>query len=88
MPRTSHLKYDRSGKVPTILVPQPSDDPNDPLVCRGTIYLERKGQLISVALELAFMEARPHPGHSVLRDCALHDAQLHHGCQYRHYRRL
>ncbi|KAL9098905.1 MAG: hypothetical protein Q9163_005515 [Psora crenata] len=27
----SRLKYDRSGPVPTILVPQPSDDPNDPL---------------------------------------------------------
>ena len=29
---SSHLKYDRSGDVPVILVPQPSDDPNDPLV--------------------------------------------------------
>jgi hypothetical protein len=28
----SHLKYDRSGDVPVLLVPQPSDDPNDPLV--------------------------------------------------------
>ncbi|MCJ1431684.1 hypothetical protein MMC27_001039 [Xylographa pallens] len=27
----TRLKYDRSGKVPVILVPQPSDDPNDPL---------------------------------------------------------
>ncbi|KAL5363786.1 major facilitator superfamily domain-containing protein [Aspergillus floccosus] len=25
------LKYDRSGPVPILLVPQPSDDPNDPL---------------------------------------------------------
>ncbi|KAI9039087.1 putative MFS transporter [Aspergillus affinis] len=25
------LKYDRSGSVPILLVPQPSDDPNDPL---------------------------------------------------------
>ncbi|KAL1858521.1 hypothetical protein Plec18170_002720 [Paecilomyces lecythidis] len=25
------LKYDKSGPVPVILVPQPSDDPNDPL---------------------------------------------------------
>lgn len=25
------LKYDRSGAVPIILIPQPSDDPNDPL---------------------------------------------------------
>ncbi|KAK4698040.1 hypothetical protein P7C71_g108, partial [Lecanoromycetidae sp. Uapishka_2] len=27
----SRLKYDRTGAVPIILVPQPSDDPNDPL---------------------------------------------------------
>ncbi|KAE8376820.1 MFS transporter [Aspergillus bertholletiae] len=27
----SNLKYDRSGTVPILLVPQPSDDPNDPL---------------------------------------------------------
>jgi hypothetical protein len=27
-----NLKYDTSGSVPIILVPQPSDDPNDPLV--------------------------------------------------------
>lgn len=25
-----HLKYDKTGKI--LLVPQPSDDPNDPLV--------------------------------------------------------
>lgn len=29
----SGLKCDRSGPVPIILVPQPSDDPYDPLVC-------------------------------------------------------
>lgn len=37
----ARLKYDRSGPVPTILVPQPSDDPNDPLVkadCRLAIH--------------------------------------------------
>jgi hypothetical protein len=28
----SGLKCDTSGSVPIILVPQPSDDPNDPLV--------------------------------------------------------
>lgn len=27
----THLKYDRTGKTPILLVPQPSDDPNDPL---------------------------------------------------------
>lgn len=31
-PTISSLKYDRSGPVPIILVPQPSDDPDDPLV--------------------------------------------------------
>lgn len=30
------LKYDRTTKEPTILVPQPSDDPNDPLVSTET----------------------------------------------------
>lgn len=30
----SYVKYDRTGHVPIILVPQPSDDPNDPLVSR------------------------------------------------------
>lgn len=30
------LKCDTSGPVPIILVPQPSDDPNDPLV--GKIF--------------------------------------------------
>lgn len=33
----SRLKYDRTGPVPIILVPQPSDDPNDPLVMRFPI---------------------------------------------------
>jgi hypothetical protein len=27
-----NLKYDTTGKTPIVLVPQPSDDPNDPLV--------------------------------------------------------
>lgn len=27
------LKYDLSGKKPIVLIPQPSDDPDDPLVC-------------------------------------------------------
>ncbi|PGH14838.1 hypothetical protein AJ80_05764 [Polytolypa hystricis UAMH7299] len=31
IPTDPNLKYDRSGKTPIILVPQPSDDPNDPL---------------------------------------------------------
>lgn len=28
------LKYDTTGPVPILLVPQPSDDPDDPLVCQ------------------------------------------------------
>jgi hypothetical protein len=32
VPLDSTVKCDRSGTVPVILVPQPSDDPNDPLV--------------------------------------------------------
>ena len=46
-----NLKYDTSGKTPIILVPQPSDDPNDPLVCapdsarrRSPNKLPRTGQ--------------------------------------------
>lgn len=30
-PGTSGLKYDHTGSTPVVLVPQPSDDPNDPL---------------------------------------------------------
>jgi len=29
----ARLKYDFSEKKPIVLIPQPSDDPNDPLVC-------------------------------------------------------
>ena len=36
----SRLKYDKSGPVPIILVPQPSDDPNDPLVSSSTSLKE------------------------------------------------
>lgn len=31
--RNANLKYDETGTI--LLVPQPSDDPNDPLVCLG-----------------------------------------------------
>ncbi|KAL7275490.1 hypothetical protein RUND412_001576 [Rhizina undulata] len=31
------LKYDTSGPYPIILVPQPSDDPNDPLIMAATL---------------------------------------------------
>lgn len=29
----TRLKYDFSGSTPILIVPQPTDDPNDPLVC-------------------------------------------------------
>lgn len=32
-----NLKYDTSGSTPIVLIPQPSDDPNDPLV-RCALY--------------------------------------------------
>jgi hypothetical protein len=34
----SRIKYDESGPVKIILVPQPSDDPNDPLVRCLTMF--------------------------------------------------
>lgn len=37
----SRVKYDRSGPVPIILVPQPSDDPNDPLVIEIAYRFQR-----------------------------------------------
>ena len=51
------LKYDRSGSVPIILVPQPSNDPNDPLVLHRSSTI--CGHILMEALELAIMEARP-----------------------------
>ena len=41
-PQSRPLKY-ASGPAPLILVPQPSDDPNDPLV-RRTSYLRLRGR--------------------------------------------
>jgi len=38
--RTTGLKCDTSGPLPIILVPQPSDDPNDPLVSIRYIYMQ------------------------------------------------
>lgn len=34
----THLKYDKTGKI--LLVPQPSDDPNDPLVSYAPLPLQ------------------------------------------------
>lgn len=47
------LKYDRSGPVPILLVPQPSDDPYDPLVCANwTSLLTRSSFLIHITHRL------------------------------------
>lgn len=62
------LKYDRSGPIPIRLVPQPSDDPNDPLVRKG--FLHVTSQTLT-ELELAGMEARLNPRNSInyIRHC-------------------
>lgn len=49
------MKYDRNG---VILVPQPSDDPNDPLVRERE--LPNRNIPILMEVELAAMEARLH----------------------------
>lgn len=38
------LKYDTSGKKPIVLIPQPSDDPNDPLVLQQHTSARRNGR--------------------------------------------
>jgi hypothetical protein len=55
-------KCDRSGPVPIILVPQPSDDPNDPLVrlhvpqyCITTLMVVRTGHSGSATLSSVFL---------------------------------
>ena len=45
----TRLKYDNSGPTPIILVPQPSDDPNDPLV-RPDYYCHRTSQLTKLRI--------------------------------------
>lgn len=54
-PQSRRLKYG-SGPVPVILVPQPSDDPNDPLVRKKRVSNETMQTLTEA--ELAIMEAR------------------------------
>ncbi|GAB1195350.1 hypothetical protein APSETT444_004608 [Aspergillus pseudonomiae] len=48
----SNLKYDRSGAIPILLVPQPSDDPNDPLIAFEYTVTDNRCRT-----ELAIMEA-------------------------------
>jgi hypothetical protein len=79
----SHLKYDRSGSVPILLVPQPSDDPNDPLVCPRTVENNQPSPANGDAVELAVMETRLDPLRSFSRGRFLRDNQLRHGSQYR-----
>lgn len=77
----SRLKYDRTGPVPIILVPQPSDDPNDPLVTDISQCIQR--QLMSA--ELASMEARFDPRHpfSHLRHSLHFESSS--GCKHCHF---
>ena len=53
-PESRPLKYG-NGPVPVILVPQPSDDPNDPLVSKGSLLATLQTLMEA---ELATMEAR------------------------------
>jgi len=43
-----HLKYDTSGPVPIVLIPQPSDDPNDPLVYKEKSLVAQQSQTLSI----------------------------------------
>lgn len=75
----SVLKYDRSGPVPIILVPQPSDDPNDPLVFPPCSTA--KSPLLT-STELAAVEARPHPNRPFPHGRFVCNHELHHGCEH------
>lgn len=58
----TRLKYDTTRPIPIILVPQPSDDPNDPLVGSGSGPKSAARRMLTVSrIELASMEARCHP---------------------------
>lgn len=75
------LKYDRSGSVPIILVPQPSDDPNDPLVGSSLVLRDR---FTYKRAELAAVETRCHPFCSLNHLGHRLDAQPAAGGQYPH----
>lgn len=76
------LKYDRSGPVPILLIPQPSDDPYDPLVCS----LHWQNQTSLTRTELAAMAPRPNPRNPLPRRRHLRNHESHHGRQHRHHR--
>ena len=58
-----HLKKDKTGRI--ILVPQPSDDPNDPLVC--SFHAPQDAMVLTLMAELASLAARCHSRNPVLR---------------------
>jgi hypothetical protein len=58
-----HLKKDKTGRI--ILVPQPSGDPNDPLVC--LLRHCSTMSLLTPLVELASLAARRDPRYLVLR---------------------
>lgn len=55
--RDANLKYDRTGKI--LLVPQPSDDPNDPLVCAQPLCEDVAVVLIDVRRTGRYGNATP-----------------------------
>lgn len=57
--RDAHSKRDKTGLI--ILVPQPSDSPNDPLVIRPALFSSNPQELTE--LELALVETRCHSRH-------------------------
>ena len=77
----TRLKYDSSGPVRIILVPQPSDDPNDPLVSLPKFTIH--GDALNKNIELAAMEARlnhSHPRHNLRHSV---DSQPSPRCKHR-----
>lgn len=92
-PGASGLKCDWSGNQPIILVPQPSDDPNDPLVCpreHRTLEFVSTTKVLTrmVLLELAIMATRYDSCHPLLRNDPLHNPKLYPSRKYSHHRRL
>lgn len=59
------LKYDRNGREPIILVPQPSDDPNDPLASSPDSVQTLETLSLFIPTELVPLEARFDPYNSL-----------------------
>lgn len=93
-----NLKYDRSGPVPIILVPQPSDDPNDPLVRTRSPAVPTRWRIITgniscsvdvkastdsyTFLELASLASRPHSCCPLLCLCDMRNHQSSLGSEH------